>query len=329
MMNKKEEGQQQEEQPMLPLDELLTPADAKSRRPATPLMKTVAAKAPNNRKSLDRAFSDAERVEIDRKAQKMLEEDKALKVEVREKYRAIKRRVKEMEIGNQSRIIAFPSLTSGDDWYKMMEFSALYYAYRLADRMGRKARVMKDSDRFSKAQFIASLTNIERFAEQIQDYEDGVSVEKTEDGVYIFTLPKPVTDDDYAALRRTEETRRERLHNVLKPKEMDPAIFNALLMVERQLLPRIKKLEKCYYDAVGKTMAKNIHSIMMIYGMMTDGLVEKSEAGMAIMEDINSLVAGLILLAELRTWPYEVAALIGENINTLKKLVLKDFVGRV
>lgn len=317
------------QQSMLPLDELVKPAPAKPKvSAATPLMKTVATKAPNNQKSLDKVFSDAELNEIKQKIPKENDPREA-KAEVREKYRAIKRRVKEMEIGNQDRIIAFPSLISGTKWYKMIEFSALYYAYRLAPRMGRKARVLKDSDRFSKAHFVASLTEIEKFAEQIQDYEEGVTVDKAGDGIYIFTLARPLTDDEYAALRRTEETRRERLHNVLKPKEMDPAIFSALLMVERQLLPRIKKLEKGYYDAVGKTMAKNIHRILTTYGLLTDGLIEKQEAGTFILEDVESLMAGLILLAELRTWPYDVAALIGENVNTLKKLVLRDFVGSV
>lgn len=321
---------------MLSLDKMITPEEKGKKKnkdvAATPLMKRVAAAAPNNKKSFEKTFSKPEQEEIARKrvggAEPEQDSVRLAKAEKREKYRAIKRRVKEMEIGNQDRIIAFPSLSDDDRWYKLMEFSALYYAYRLAPRMGRKARILQDSDRFLKSQFATSLFNIEDFVAKIKDYEEGIKIDKSKDGVYIFTLPRPITDDDYAALRRTEETRRERLHNVLKPKDMDPAIFNALLMVERQLLPRIKKLERGYYDAVGKTMAENVHRIMMIYGMLTDGLVGKDDAGIAILENVNSLAAGLILLAELRTWPYETAALIGENINTLKKLVLKDFIGK-
>ena len=331
------------QQTMFPLDDMLTPAPEKEKKkekkevklkpkpavpPATPLMKRVAAKAPNNVKSLKKVFSKEELAEIGRKGKDEEAEDtRALKDVQREKYRAVKRRVKELEIGNQSQLFAFPSLGEGG-WYKMIEFSALFYAYRLADRMGRKARVMKDSDRFLKAHFVTSLTNIEKFAEDIKNYEEGVTVEIAGDGVYIFTLPKPVPDDEYAALRRTEETRRERLHNTLKPKDMDPAIFSALLMVERQLLPRIKKLEKNYYDMIGKTMAKDIHKILTAYGMLTDGLIERQEVGRIILRYVNSLMAGLILLAELRIWPYDVAALIGENANTLKRLILKDFIGK-
>ena len=315
---------------MFPLDNYLVPDSPKPEakaKPATHLMKKVASMAPNNKKSFEKVFSEEEKAEIERKRpDDKAAEMRAIKEEEREKYRAVKSRVKDLEVGNQSRLFAFPSV--GDDgWYKMMDFSALFYAYRLADRMGRKARVARDSDRFLKAKFIISLRDIEKFAKQIVDYEKGTTVEVAGDGVYIFTLPRPISDDEYAALRRTEETRRERMHNVLKPKEMDPAVFSALLMVERQLLPRIKKLEKCYYDAVGKTMANDIHEILTVYGMLTDGVLERKEAGYTILMRVNSLTSGLILLAELRTWPYDVAALIGENVNILKRLVLKDFVG--
>lgn len=287
---------------MLPLDEMLSPLPAK--------IKTLqeAQKSKNPKIPVENNPSEA-------------------KAEVRAKYRAIKRQVKEMEIGNLDRMIIFPSLINGSCWYKLIEFSALYYAYRLAPRMGRKARVLKDSDRFSKAQFVTSLTNIESFIEQVKDYEPNMQMDVTKDGVYIFTLPRPYTEDEYAALRRTEETRRERLHNILKPKAMDPAIFNALLMVERQLLPRIKKLERCYYDAIGLDMAHNVHNILTFYGLFTDSLLDKDKAGHMILKEVDSLISGLILLAELRTWPYDVASLIGENVNNLKRLVIKDFIG--
>lgn len=290
-------AKQYKNQPSLPLGEMLSPLPAK--------IKSLQ-EAPKNKAA--KAASDT-------------------KAELRTKYRAIKRQVKEMEIGNLDRMIIFPSLVNGSEWYKLIEFSALYYAYRLAPRMGRKARVLKDSDRFSKAQFTTSLTNIEHFVAQVKDYEPEMTLNITKDGVYIFTLPRPVTDDEYAALRRTEETRRERLHNILKPRAMDPAIFNALLMVERQLLPRIKKLERCYYDAIGLNMAHNVHNILTFYGLFTDSLLDKDKAGRMILKEVDSLISGLILLAELRTWPYDVASLIGENVNNLKRLVIKGFIG--
>ena len=104
--------------------------------PATKLMKTVAAKT-MNKKSMNKVFSPEEIEEIlakrDSGEKLATAEQKAIGAE----YRRIKRRAKEMEKGNQSRIIVVPSIKSGDGFYKVFDFSALYYVYRLADRMGR------------------------------------------------------------------------------------------------------------------------------------------------------------------------------------------------
>lgn len=66
---------------------------------------------------------------------------------LKEKYRKIKQFVVELEQNNRSYLVFFPVVTDKEGkWYRAIELSALYYAYRLAPRMGRKARVMTDSD---------------------------------------------------------------------------------------------------------------------------------------------------------------------------------------
>lgn len=47
--------------------------------------------------------------------------------------REVKRIAKEMEIGNRNKLILFPSYSRNSDqveWYKMGNFSALYYMYK-------------------------------------------------------------------------------------------------------------------------------------------------------------------------------------------------------
>lgn len=215
-------------------------AAAPAREPATALMKTVAART-GNEKNMKKVFSPEEIDDILARR----DSGEALKpVEhkaIREKYRNIKRHAKEMKKGNKERLIVVPSIITGEGFYKVFDFSALYYVYRLADRMGRKARILNDNDRFSKMINVASIVNMDKFILQMKQLEDS-EPSITEDGIYIFALKHPLTDDEVGQLRMVEETRREKLHNVLKPKAMDPAVFQGILMVVRQVGPRVKKL---------------------------------------------------------------------------------------
>ena len=117
---------------------LATPKNgAKTREPATPLMKKVAEVAFDPKKAR-RVFSQEEIDEIlDKKAfgEDLTKQDRAV---LRAQYKKMKAWVKEKEVSNKSQIFAIPSVVDGsDEFYKVFDFSALYYVHKLADRMGR------------------------------------------------------------------------------------------------------------------------------------------------------------------------------------------------
>ena len=152
------------------------------KEPATTLMKTVAEKAFVESKAR-KVFSQEEIDEIlDKKTfgEDLTKQDRAV---LRMQYKKMKSWVKEKEAGNQSQVIAIPSLTDGtDEFYKVFDFSALYYVYRLADRMGRNATLRIDKDERPKMLYQASIKDIEKFTEQFQELENP-TVEKTLEGV--------------------------------------------------------------------------------------------------------------------------------------------------
>ncbi len=293
-----------------------------NQEPATELMKAVAVKAANL-KSLEKTLSAGELEEIlaKRDAGETLElaERKAL----REKYRQIKRQVKEMEKGNKGRIIVMPAITS-PNFYKVFDFSALYYVYRLADRMGRSARLMHDSDRNSKMLHSASLVKIDKFLEQMERLEN-LTPEMTEDGIYIFTLKKELTDEELVQLRTIEETRRTSLHNILKPKKMNPAVFQEILMTIRMVGPRVKKLERHEYYAIGEEMLVDLKNLLRVYYDYAEGELDVAQARSQIVKLVDDLCAGLTVLSELRIWDYGAATTIGEAINEVRRLIVKEF----
>lgn len=295
----------------------------KEAKPATELMKKVAA-ATMNRRNMERVFTKAEIDEIVQKHRKSLPLEDAEKRAVRERYHIIKMQVQELERGNKSKLIVYPSLVSGDGWYKVANFSALYYSYRLAPRMGRKASLQNDKDNFCKMRYVASITKIDRFLDQFRDLE-GADIKETEDGIFILGLQKELTDDEVALLKRTESTRRDSLHNLLKPAAMDPDVYTSVLTLVRQVDPRVRKLDKNKFRTTGENMVQILHDLLTMYYDFADGFYERKEAGIMMVKMINRFNAGLTILTEEQAFSYDAALAIGMNMADTKAKIKKNF----
>lgn len=293
------------------------------RKPATSVMKAVAERT-MDRKRMQKDFTKEEIEDIIFKRQEGDELTKAETRALRERYRNMKRWVLEKEKTNRNQIICVPCIMDGKGFYKLFEVSALYYVYRLADRMQRTANLRSDTDDFLKAVHTASITNIGKFAEQMKQLENPM-LEITEDGIYVFTLKKMLTDDDIAELRRVEQERRDRLHNMIKPQAMDPATFQGILMIVRQVAPKVRKLDRQDYYMYGEDMLRDLSGMINVYFDYAGGLLERETTGKKLLSMTNHLLAGLAILSETGTWEFGAAANVGENINELIRLVKKDF----
>ena len=304
--------------------------DARRQEPASELMKVVAAKVPVKSK-IKKDFSANEQEEIQQKIRKLaiqkttVEKEKSEEtIERRKKIVAIKKKAKEMEKGNQSMIILFPSYSRDSDkleWYKMGEFSAMYYVYRMAARMGRTAKLQKDTDKFWRMSTIASIKMVDRFLELAKGLNEIDRHEETPDGFHLLYLKKPLTDDEVGVLRRTEAMRKEMMHNVLKPKKADTGVYQAILMVDRQVLPKINNMQKGYFITVGDKMAQSIHELTTTYFLYADGAIRVELAREKLLESIMCLMSGVALLGEVDAWSADTATAVGENVNLLKKLI--------
>ncbi len=303
---------------------------AASVAPASELMKTVAVKVPVKAK-IKRDFSPVEQKEIKQRIneverQKVDASDKndPEMIERRKKIVTIKKKAKEMEKGNKSTIVLFPSYSKNSDkleWYKMGDFSAMYYVYRMAARMGRAAKLQKDTDKFWRMDYIASIRGIEKFLELAMKLNEIDSHEETVDGFHLLYLKTPLTDDEVGILRRTESMRKERMHNVLRPKRADAGIYQAILTIDRQVLPKVCNMNKSYYASVGNKMAKSIHALTAVYFMFADGRMEVNDMCDELLKHVAYLMAGAVLLGEIEAWGADTATSVGENLNELKKLI--------
>ena len=117
-MNRKRKPKSSLEQSELPLagsiaQDGTTKAMPKPHKPATELMKTVASKTLNE-KNMKKVFSQDEIDEILARRDSGLEITPLEHKAIRERYRKIKRCVRELEKGNQGRLIVVPSIVTDD-----------------------------------------------------------------------------------------------------------------------------------------------------------------------------------------------------------------------
>lgn len=306
---------------------------SEKQEPASELMKVIAEKIPSKKKIL-RDFSPAEQAEIFERIQRGKDAAKKTVENERDNFenearkeliRKIKRLAKDMEIGNKSRIILFPSYSRNGaalEWYKMGDFSALYYTYRMSERMGRKApTIQKDTDKFYKMRSIVSIRDVDTFIEQAMKLNEFDRHEETADKIQILYLKHALEDDELATLRRTGEMQKEMMHNVLRPKKAAPEMYLTLLMLGRQVMRMVSKLGIIYRYEIGDKVAENTLEMMNTYYDYTGGLIDAETARIEMRRRVYRVRAGMAILGDDDAIRPTQACAIGETVVKIELLI--------
>ena len=303
------------------------------KKPASELMKTIAEKVPSKKKIMS-DFSPAEQAEIFERIErndaraKMADQKQENSIEDearRELIRKIKRTAKEMETGNQSKIILFPSYSRNGaelSWYKMGDFSALYYTYRMAERMGRRMpTIQKDKDRFYKMRMIVSVRDVDELIEKAMKLKEFEKHEETLDKVHILYLKQALEDDEYAMLRHTGEMQKEMMHNVLRPRKAAPEMYLNILMLGRQVMRMTTALGIIHRYEIGDKVAENVLEMLNAYYDYTGGLIDAEAARREMQRRVFRVRAGMALLGDDDAVKPTKACAIGETIAKIENLI--------
>lgn len=309
--------------------------EKEGQEPATELMKVIAEKIPSKKK-IKKDFSLAEQAEIFAKIDSERknvsgfdaieqEKQKIKDEEWHEHIRDVKKIAKNMEIGNKSKIIIFPSYSRNSrelTWYKMGDFSALYYAYRMVDRMGRNfPKLQKDKDRYYKMKVIVSITNIGDFINRAMKLKEFEKHEETLDKIHILYLEKGLSDEELALLRRTGEMRKEMMHNVLRPKRAMPEMCLTILMLGRQVMAMNQKLERTYRYEIGDKVMEDVVKLLEIYYDYTGQLLDVVSVKDVMTKIVYRMRAEMSLIGENgAVEPGKICA-IGETIVKIELLI--------
>lgn len=254
-------------------------------------------------------------------ANKQFTEEDKLHNERYRRYYDAKIVAMKLEQVNNSKLILFPSVTEGEqeEWYKMGGNSALFYKNVIGPRMGRKnIKIRQDND--MNHRFSGGITSVHwkrKFIENMVKlgYE---KFEENELGMLFFDLETKFTKNEIEGFREREKKDKDRINQMIVPKNLYPDLYGLFLQLAKLLPPKIKRMHPAYREMFQGEFIVNLMAISKNYTKMANGEIAKTSALGGITEAADNLLALLAIIAENGLFGVAECAKIGEIIMDAK-----------
>lgn len=245
-------------------------------------------------------------------------------------YYKAKRIVRILEEDNRSRLILFPSIGGAKkEWYKVAGTSLLLYKYRIGPRLGRKVKILRDSDKREKFMYgISSIHWLDEFAKRMAElgYKD---YSETESGVVIFELGKEYTAQEIKELATQAKRERELLQDTIRPKKCFPEVYGMFIELAKILPIKIRKMDSVYRDIMGKELMAKLISIGGIYYRMADCHMDVNKARNEMLTRIDDMLGLLAIIEEVEAIPEAGVLRLGTSLINFKEAVKKMYEKKV
>lgn len=223
--------------------------------------------------------------------------------------------------GNNSKIYLFPGLGGKEDeWYMALGRSMLLYKIVLAPRLGRKSRVLKDTD--DELLQDGGVVSVKWGEELIEGAKKlGYEAERTEFNVIVINLLKEFTEKEIGQMRSTVNAERNQVKAVIKPKQVYPNIIYAINELAGVLPSKVRKLHRSVRDFYGRAMMEPVVEMTRIYYQMANGRMEKRDAKIRILEETDNFAGILHVLDEAGLFDITARMRMGQNVVKIQEAV--------
>lgn len=186
-----------------------------------------------------------------------------LKAEIRslqEKYKSI---AHSLEQTNYSRLI-FVDSTNG--FKKLIGHSALIYANDIAKRIGRRANLIADSDRYSRSvEGIVSLKLSDALISSLSSIDIILSPQQEQNGLTFFMLPRTYSQKEIEEIKNNVKKTSERITSLIIPKSPIPSIFSNLRELNFLIFINTQNMSPFGREIIGKNLASTSDKMMLRY----------------------------------------------------------------
>lgn len=240
-------------------------------------------------------------------------------------YRKKKAHAMLLEEDNYDSIIVFPSKEA--PWYKIGGKSALIYAYDVAPRVCKKSelpQIRPDTDKNmpKSADGILSIRNIKLLIERLA--KDGIKeFEIFDDGIYKFKIGRAFSKEEIKGLRAIKYQKGHELDSMAMTKEVYQDLRYEIAVSTRMILPKCKKMDRFYQDALGREMVEKILEMNDEYLEIANGRGEEIKHFAVIVGNANFVLSRLMAIREIEAWNPITTTEIGAQMVKVKLEVRK------
>ena len=223
--------------------------------------------------------------------------------------------------GNNSKIYLFPGLGGKEDeWYMTLGRSMVLYKIILAPRLGRKSRVLKDTDdELVQGGGVVAAKWGEELIEGAKKL--GYKAERTEFNIIVIDLLKEFTEKEIGQMRSTVNAERNQVKTIIKPKQVYPNIIYAINGLAGVLPSKIRKLHHSIRDFYGKAMTEPVAEMTKIYYQMANGRIEKRDAKVEILKETDNFAGILHMIDEAGILDITARMRMGQNVVKIQEAV--------
>ena len=205
-------------------------------------------------------------------------------------------------------------------WFKAGGNSAIYYAYDIAGRLGKKnINVNPDNDGHSV--FDSGVVSFHGIRNLLENFEDKTDFEKPKilnDGwILIFDLKHTYDKSEIKALRELAKERKRKINALVLPKNCHPAIYNDILALIKRMVPKTFKLAPNPRQTFGRSIIDTIIELHSTFLQFTNGKGDPIELLKTMLGEAEALNSLMKILMELRLWDVGVCAPIAQAIAKL------------
>ena len=222
---------------------------------------------------------------------------------------------------NNSKIYLFPGLGGKEDeWYMALGRSMLLYKIVLAPRLGRKSRVLKDTD--DELVQDGGVVSVKWGEELIAGAKKlGYEARRTEFNIIVVDLGREYTKKEIGQMRSTVNAERNRVKTIIKPKQVYPNIIYAINELAGTLPSKIRKLHHSIRECYGQAMTEPVLQMVKTYYQMANGRIEKRDAKIKILKETDNFAGILHMLDEAGMLDVTARMRMGQNLVKIREAV--------
>lgn len=189
---------------------------------------------------------------------------RALRVALAQRKKIVKAKVMTFEETNDHHLLIFDST---DGFQKIAGHSALFYALKICDRIGRRCKIMPDKDNYSRSEEgIVSIRSSDQLVEKMALLDIVPDEELTQDELYFYKMPRVYTEEQIQKLFDFSNQELERIQEIILPKSPMPALYRDILEMNQLVYFNVRDIsDRLAKEVLGKELVAQADRVLQSY----------------------------------------------------------------